>query len=412
MTLRKLSLSCAIGAGLALSALASWAQSGMNQPLAVAADPRDARAELARAQKAAEEAADRVEQLQADAANAQASADKAVRDMAALAARIQLAEAEIMESEARLALIADQRLVLDDRLARKQQPVVRLTAALQNLARRPLALSALRPGSLGDTVHLRAVLDSTVPQIRRRTARLRGELARQRELEAQARNALGQQRSNERQWRDQRTALAALELQQRNVSRQASSDAMRENTRALVLGEQARDLDSLVGELDRAGALRRELAALPGPIIRPERPGASQVMGRTAPRPTPTATAPPAGLRLPVLGRTLAGFGATNAAGLASRGITLAPRGGAQVVAPARGRVAFAGPYRGYGQIVIVEHINGWTSLVTGLSKTSVVAGDELLGGSPLGSAAEQNPMVTLELRRAGEPVNPLQYME
>ena len=82
------------------------------------------------------------------------------------------------------------------------------------------------------------------------------------------------------------------------------------------------------------------------------------------------------------------------------------------MVAPARGRVAFAGPYRGYGQIVIVEHINGWTSLVTGLSKTSVVAGDELLGGSPLGSAAEQNPMVTLELRRAGEPVNPLQYME
>lgn len=411
MIWRKLSLSLAIGAGLAFGAWSGWAQSGVDQPLDVAADPKDARAELVRARKAAEEAAQRVEQLQADASNAQASADKAVRDMAALAARIQLAEAEIVEGEARLALIADQRLVLDAQLARKQQPVVRLTAALQNMARRPLALSALRPGSLSDTVHLRAVLDSTVPQIRRRTANLREELARQRDLEVQARAALGRQRDNERQWRDQRKELAALETKQRNASRQASSDAMRENARALVLGEQARDLDSLVDELDRAGALRRELAALPGPIIRPARPVASQVVGRAAPRPRPTATAPPVGLRLPVLGRTLAGFGATNDAGLASRGITLAPRGGAQVVAPARGRVAFAGPYRGYGQIVIVEHANGWTSLVTGLARTSVVAGDELLGGSPLGSAAERNPAVTLELRRAGEPVNPLQYM-
>lgn len=411
MAKRALLLIFSFGIALGAMALTGWAQTDAGQ-VRPASEMSATRAELARARKAAQEASGRVNQLQAEANDAQASADKAVREMATLAARIQLAEAEIIESQARLALISDQRLVLDSRLAAKQQPLVRLTAALQNMARRPLTLSALRPGSLGDTVHVRAVLESTVPEIRRRTATLRSELARQRELEGQARAALDKQRGDERDWRDRRRALAALEIKQRDASRRANRDAMRENERALALGEQARDLDELVDELDRAGALRRELAALSGPIIRPQRPDASQVVAAAQPVPTPTATAPPAGLRLPVLGRTLIGFGATNDVGLESRGITLAPRGGAQIVSPARGRVAFAGPYRGFGQIVIVEHANGWTSLVTGLARTSVAAGDELLGGSPLGSAAQTNPSVTMELRRDGEPVNPLQYMD
>ncbi|TNE33801.1 MAG: metalloendopeptidase, partial [Alphaproteobacteria bacterium] len=371
MAKRALLLIFSFGIALGAMALTGWAQTDAEQ-VRPASEMSATRAELARARKAAQEASGRVNQFQAEANNAQASADKAVREMATLAARIQLAEAEIIESQARLALISDQRLVLDSRLAAKQQPLVRLTAALQNMARRPLTLSALRPGSLGDTVHVRAVLESTVPEIRRRTATLRSELARQRELEGQARAALDKQRGDERDWRDRRRALAALEVKQRDASRRANRDAMRENERALALGEQARDLDELVDELDRAGALRRELAALSGPIIRPQRPDASQVVAAAQPVPTPTATAPPAGLRLPVLGRTLIGFGATNDVGLESRGITLAPRGGAQIVSPARGRVAFAGPYRGFGQIVIVEHANGWTSLVTGLARTSV----------------------------------------
>ncbi|MGB3166250.1 MAG: peptidoglycan DD-metalloendopeptidase family protein, partial [Alteraurantiacibacter sp.] len=110
-----------------------------------------------------------------------------------------------------------------------------------------------------------------------------------------------------------------------------------------------------------------------------------------------------------VTGRTLTGFGAPQASGL-SRGITLAPIGGAQVVAPAAGRIVFAGPYRGYGAIVIVEHASGWTSLVTGLARTDVRVGQQVVGGAPLGTASPGRPSVTLELRRDGEPVNPLLY--
>ena len=70
--------------------------------------------------------------------------------------------------------------------------------------------------------------------------------------------------------------------------------------------------------------------------------------------------------------------------------------------------MAYAGPYRGFGQIVILEHTGGWTSLVTGLARSDVAVGEELLGGAPIGVAGPGRPTITLELRRGGQPVNPL----
>ncbi len=70
-----------------------------------------------------------------------------------------------------------------------------------------------------------------------------------------------------------------------------------------------------------------------------------------------------------------------------SQGVTLAPRANAQVVAPAAGRVAFSVPYRGYGQIVIIEHAGGWSSLVTGLARSDVSVGEQLVDGAPIGVA-------------------------
>jgi septal ring factor EnvC (AmiA/AmiB activator) len=73
--------------------------------------------------------------------------------------------------------------------------------------------------------------------------------------------------------------------------------------------------------------------------------------------------------------------------------------------------VVFAGAYRGYGQIVIIEHPAGWSSLVTGLSTLDVAVGDQLVGGSPLGVTGPGQPLVTLELRKDGQPVNPLDQL-
>lgn len=393
--------------GIAALALPLAATVALAQRASDSEETATIRARMQQAQRDSAAAGERSKQLEAEAKVAIEAADITAREAAALAARIQQAEAGIAAAEARMSLIARERGALDRRLAERREPLVKLTGALQKLSRRPLVLSALRPGSLRETVYLRAMLESTIPQVRARTAALRAEIERGRALEREAQQALAVLRKVEGELSERRQRLAAVETRQRLESRRAGGNADREVERALALAEEARDLDALVERLGEAGSLRKELAALPGPAIRPRDPGnapdvTSLATGTGAPRPTRIA------FQLPVSGSTVAGFGELGSSGVRSSGLTLAPRDGAQVIAPAAGRVAFAGPYRGYDRIVIIEHEGGMTSLVTGLARTDVAVGDLLVSGAPLGIAGINRPRITLEVRRGGKPINPL----
>ena len=390
---------------LPLAAVASLAQ-----PALVYEQPADVQQALAEAQSQGEAARRRAESLEAGAASATEAAERTARQAAAAAARIQQAEAAIAADQARIGLVEQQRAALRVRLAEKRRPLVGLTASLQRLARRPPVLSMLRPGSLRDAMYLRAILASMLPEVERRTASLRAEIARSKALQEQARLAVVQLQAGEAEWRQRRQNLAALETRQRLALRAVSGVADREAERALALAERTRDLDGLADDLGKAGALRAELAALPGPVLRPVQPLAAQVGPETAA--TAAAGTGPEAYALPASGRLVAGFGESPQGLPRSRGIALAVRQGAQAVAPASGRVAFAGPYRGYGSIVIIEHSGGWTSLITGLAQLDARVGDRLVRGSPLGITGAGRPIITLELRRDGVPVNPLEYIK
>lgn len=390
-------------AALLLAPLALWQIAGAD-PAPSYQTRGEAAAALARAQGALVEARTRGEKLEAQAQAATAAADKTAQEAAAIAARIQQSEAEIRLSEAKIALIDQERADLRLRIAARQEPVVRLTAALQLFARRPLAFSLLRADSLRDTVYLRAVLETMVPEVRRRTATLRGAIVRGRALQEQAGSEAARLRASQSGLAERRQQLAALESRQRIASRAASGTASREADHALALAEETRDLAALMERLGRDGQMRDLLAALPGPMQRPDRPGAVLMVEDADPL---LRTGTPLVWILPVSGRVVTGFAEASAAGPA-QGLSIAPLPSAQIVAPAAGRVAFAGSYRGYGQIVIVEHPGGWTSLVTGLGRIDAAVGDRVVQGSPLGIAAPANPLVGVELRKDGVPVNPL----
>lgn len=368
----------------------------------------DAQAALARAKQQGDEARGRAEVLEAEAAKATAEADRTAQQAAALAARIQESEARIAANEAQIDLIGREQAKLRVELAEKQRPLVELTASLQRLSRRPPLLSLLRPGSLRETVYLRAVLDTLLPEVARRTAGLRQALERGKALEDRARLANNDLRAGQADLARRRSELAALEARQRLASRVVSASADRESERALALAEQARDLSGLVVDLAKAGAMREQLAMLPGPVLRPAMPQNAQVPGREA-APAP-ASGEPARYLLPAAGRLVAGFGEKRPGQAQSRGLSILLAGGAQVIAPASGRVVFAGPYQGYGSIVIVEHGGGWTSLVTGLAELGCRVGDTLVAGAPLGRMGPGRPVLGFELRRAGQPVNPLDF--
>jgi len=87
--------------------------------------------------------------------------------------------------------------------------------------------------------------------------------------------------------------------------------------------------------------------------------------------------------------------------------LTFAPATDAAVIAPAAGRVAFAGPFRGYGTIVILDHGGGWTSLIFGLGATPVSVGQRVAQGSPIGTTSQAgSPRVTVELRRRDRAID------
>ena len=394
-------------------ALAVLAVSLGAQQSADITDAGEARAALIEAQQQSAVARTRAEGLEKQAAEAGAAADRTAAQAAAAAARIQETQAEVAARRADIRLIDKQREALRAKLAARQLPVVRLTGALERLSRRPMVFALLRPGSLRDSMHMRAMLDTMLPEVQKRTASLRGEIAKGKALKASAEAALAALGKEQAELGQRRQVLASMETQQRLSLRAASGSADREAERALTLAEQARDLDALTSDLGRAGALRAELMRLPGPVIRPDNPAQAQLPGFGDLSPAPSSASGPTSAPafiLPVQGRLVAGFGAAAPGTPTSRGISLATGAGAQAVAPSAGRVAFAGPYRGYGAIVIIDHGNGWTSLITGLSQLDAHVGDELVAGSPIGITGPGRPLVSLELRRDGQAVNPLDF--
>lgn len=363
---------------------------------------REEAAALLRAKQQAVLAERRSAQLEAEAVRANDEAARVRAEQAAVAGRVQAAEADIAAANARIRIIEALRARQRARLAEKQAPISRLVGALQTMARRPPALAIVQPGSLSDMVHVRSLLASALPVIRERTAGLRSEVEQGNRLRRRAIEAAATLRAGRARLQAQRLELARLEAAHRQRSQNLVDSAMLEQDRAIALGERARDIVDLMNELDDQAELREQLASLPGPLLRPGTPAQTAIgMRQEAVQPVRQPV-----YRLPVVGRLVTGMGEVSKTGIRARGLTLAAAPGAQVIAPNSGRVAFAGVFRGYGNIVIIDHGGGWTSLITNLAGVNVRVGDTVDQGSPIGRVGQARPAITVELRRAGQPID------
>lgn len=349
---------------------------------------------LVTAKRDAATAARRAARLAAAADEERNAADKARREEQALAARVAAAEANLATAGARLMLV--ERLLSDQRakLGRAQAPVARLLAALESLARRPTIVAVAQPGSVDDLVHVRAVLGSAMPVVRQRTESVRSELAETRRLQASATLAAKALSDGRARLETDRLALAKLEATHRQRSQTLGRGAIGESDRALALGERARDLVDGMAETSDAKATAASLIALAGPLPRPIAPG---IVPPLSPRGV---------YRMPVTGKLVTGFDEISDSGVRSRGLTFTTAARASVVAPAAGTIRYARRFRDYGTIVIIDHADGWTSLVTGLAATVVRPGDRIAMGAVIGTAGSDDPHVTVELRRLGRPID------
>lgn len=362
----------------------------------------DQRRALASAQAQVERAARMARSLQASA-KAEAGAAKIIEARSiVLAGHIQQMEAEIAAEQARLLLVEKLYEDVRARLAERQRPAMRLMAAVQSYARRPAVLSLVQPGTVWDLVHVQLILTQIGPELRKRTSSLQAELLQKESLEAESRRALDTLKKKKARLREAQLALIQLEARHRVTSQQLSQAALTAQDKALAMGEQARDIVELIDQLGDASVRQSQLAMLPGPVLRPAQPETAAAPAALALSKIPNQLP----YRLPVTGRLVTGLGEAAASGVRAKGLVFATLPGAQVIAPRRGQIVFAGPFRGYGQIVIIDHGSGWTSLITNMANLSVRVGDLVRDSAPIGRAGQGRPRVVVELRRAGQPVD------
>ncbi len=117
---------------------------------------------------------------------------------------------------------------------------------------------------------------------------------------------------------------------------------------------------------------------------------------------------------MPARGKLVSRFDETTALGLSTKGIIIETRASAQIVAPYDGRVAFAGRFREYGLLLIIDHGEGYHTLLAGMGRIDVLLDQQVLAGEPVGvmeAVTDGKPRLYVELRSEGRPINPLPWL-
>ncbi|MEO8175663.1 MAG: peptidoglycan DD-metalloendopeptidase family protein [Sphingomicrobium sp.] len=345
---------------------------------------------LSRARAEAHAADVRVRRLELVAGRAQGKAARLRAQQAAAAEAISAAESRISAADAERRIIAARLAARRQRLEQQQRPVASLLAGLAMMARRPPLLALASDSSMEEFVRVRLLLDASMPVIRRRTAALSAELAAGQRLERAAiasREALAKSRT---ELTARRSQFAQLEQRALRSAALSGSAALGAGDVALAMGENVEELSGQAADSRSAARIAAELAML-DPA--PDRPVAAE---DRPPR-------PPLDYRLPAAARVVEGLGEVSLSGVRSRGLTLATRRGAQVLVPAAGTVRFAGPFRDYDGIAIIDHGGGWMSLIVNVAST-LRPGDRVAAGDRLGRAL--GPL-GVELSHNGQRASP-----
>ena len=117
-------------------------------------------------------------------------------------------------------------------------------------------------------------------------------------------------------------------------------------------------------------------------------------------------------LPLPARGQIVTAYGEQKVKGVSSKGIIIKTRDQAQVISPFDGTVIFSGPFRGYGNLIIIEHGEGYLTLLAGLKNIDVDLGQMLLAGEPVGQMPDDgDAKLYVELRKNNQPIDPMAWM-
>ncbi|HKR20445.1 MAG TPA: peptidoglycan DD-metalloendopeptidase family protein [Stellaceae bacterium] len=353
--------------------------------------------------KQAQDLANQIQTLRDDAVHAAAGAqqhevalDKLDRTLADLTAKEQAEAAELQG---------------------KRRVEARVLMALVQLARDPPTVLALTPMPPVDAVRGGLLLGRAVPPLAARARALGDAIAQLEAVRAQIVAAEAAHRTEGESLAHDQAQIAALIARKQTLQQQTQAGLDENSRRQTALAAKASNLRDLIARLeaDRRAAEQRAASRTTA--------GAKAPLAVTAATPVLPPTGAPSGSRpitqakgrlaVPTTGLLISRFGEAQPGGMTSKGLTFETRPGAQVVAPFDGRVVYAGPFKGYGRILIIDHGGGYYSVLAGLDRIEQSAGQWLVAGEPVGVMPQSGPRprLYLELRDNGQSINPLPWL-
>ncbi len=337
------------------------------------------------------------------------------------AAAVRDVEAKIDDTKSRLQSLDAREQVFQKSLDERRSAIIEILAALQRVGQRPPPALLVRPEDALKALRTAITLGAVVPDMRAEADAIASDLAelsRVRKDIVSERATLSQ--NLDRLANEQLRLNMLIDARQR---KQASTEQAltTEQQHATDLAHQVDNLKDLIAKLEASldpatRAARNSARGIEADATRPKLAALGDP-GRLAPA---IAFANARGhLRLPVNGMPIRAFGASDGVGGTQKGLSIATHAGAQITAPCDGWVVYAGPFRSYGQLLILNAGGGYHVLLAGMERISVDLGQFVLTGEPvavMGGQAQlsaavatgsKKPVLYVEFRKDGTPIDP-----
>jgi septal ring factor EnvC (AmiA/AmiB activator) len=400
-----------------------------------------------------DEAKQKLNQTQQELQSNRAKAEGLTQNLAALAEeraklnsqlieagkRVQASEAKLSETEAKLAELTEQVNVIQNSITERKEAIVKMLSAMQRMGRTPPPALVTRRDDALAVVRSAMLLADVFPELKYQADNLSRELEGLVTVENGIRDQRDKEKSEADRLASERASLDRLLEEKRRATAQGEAELAEIKRSTVERAQTVADLNELIDRLDtqiakveiaqydaelaaeRALLAREQQQALATPAnesvveIKPGTKVAFASPDRLKPA-LPFETAK-GSLRLPAQGRKVKRFGDTDAAGGTLKGISLQTRGEARITAPADGWVVYAGEFRSYGQLLIINTGGGYHVLLAGMSRIDVSLGQFVLAGEPIavmGNSAtpsqgddNSRPVLYVEIRKDGRPVDP-----
>lgn len=322
-------------------------------------------------------------------------------DLVETAGKVQKNEKNLQKLELQMAELKKKKLEMTADLEGDRQSLSSLIIALERIRRLPPETLIARPGAPRETAQAATALGAILPELNKRAEDLRQKLEELNAVEEELADSQIEQKTAFEKLKTEKTKMDALMSSRSKTYAQTQSDIKAQQQAVVAASKEAEDFEDLIRKIEEKN---RELAKRQ--TSKPSKGKEKKVDEQKL-----AATLPSLGAaQLPVSGIVRTRFGEDDEIGATSQGIRIDARTGAVVVAPMGGVVRYAGPFKAYGNIVLLEHKNNYHSLIAGLGRIDTVVGQSVDSGEPVGTLGTQSgirPSLYYELRLNGEPINP-----